>query len=271
MSGRDRRPRSTEADAAPSARETVRARRSTPTTITVAVRRSGRGQRRLVHDPARSIVSLIGPNGAGKTTFFNVLTGLYEPTDGRGLLRRRATSPDCTPHKIASLGLARTFQNIRLFGLMTAEENVMVAMHSHLKSGIFGTVLRLPRQRREEREAREAARRAARASSASAGAAERVRPQPLLRRPAPARGGPCARAQAQGAAARRADRRDEPAGVGRIRRLRPPGPRREAGLGAADRARHERGHAGVRADHRARPRARRSPRAPPTTSATTRG
>jgi branched-chain amino acid transport system ATP-binding protein len=106
--------------------------------------------------PEGSIVSLIGPNGAGKTTFFNVLTGLYTPTTGRVLFG----SKDVTglgPHKIAGLGLARTFQNIRLFGLMTAEENVMVAMHSHMKSGVFSTVFGLPRQRREEREARETA------------------------------------------------------------------------------------------------------------------
>ena len=107
--------------------------------------------------PDQGIVSLIGPNGAGKTTFFNVLTGLY-PTEAPGqvLLGGRDVT-GLAPHKIASLGLARTFQNIRLFGLMTAEENVKVAMHSHLKSGVFGTVLRLPRQRREEKEAHEAA------------------------------------------------------------------------------------------------------------------
>jgi branched-chain amino acid transport system ATP-binding protein len=106
--------------------------------------------------PPRSVVSLIGPNGAGKTTFFNILTGLYKPTSGYVELG----GVDVTgrpPHKIAQLGLARTFQNIRLFNLMTAEENVMVAMHSHLKSGIVGTVLGTPRKRREEREAREAA------------------------------------------------------------------------------------------------------------------
>jgi branched-chain amino acid transport system ATP-binding protein len=104
--------------------------------------------------PELGIVSLIGPNGAGKTTFFNILTGLYAPTSGRVELN----GVDVTgrpPHKIAHLGLARTFQNIRLFNLMTAEENVMVAMHSNLKTGIVGTVLGTPRKRREEREARE--------------------------------------------------------------------------------------------------------------------
>ena len=107
--------------------------------------------------PQRSIVSLIGPNGAGKTTFFNVLTGLYKPTSGRVTLGSRDVT-GLPPHKIASLGLARTFQNIRLFNLMTAEENVLVAMHSHMKSGIVRTVLRTPGQRREEREGREFAR-----------------------------------------------------------------------------------------------------------------
>src|SRR4051812_16572655 len=107
--------------------------------------------------PDRSIVSLIGPNGAGKTTFFNVLTGLYQPTSGRVHLGDRDVT-GLPPHTIASIGLARTFQNIRLFNLMTAEENVMVAMHSHMKSGIVRTVLRTPGQRREEREGREFAR-----------------------------------------------------------------------------------------------------------------
>jgi branched-chain amino acid transport system ATP-binding protein len=107
--------------------------------------------------PERSVVSLIGPNGAGKTTFFNVLTGLYRPTHGHVMLGERDVT-GMAPHKIASLGLARTFQNIRLFNLMTAEENVLVAMHSHMKSGIVGTVLRTPRQRREEREGRDFAR-----------------------------------------------------------------------------------------------------------------
>jgi branched-chain amino acid transport system ATP-binding protein len=106
--------------------------------------------------PNKSVVSLIGPNGAGKTTFFNVLTGLYKPSAGNIIYGDRDIT-DLPPHKIAEIGIARTFQNIRLFGLMTAQENLLVAMHSHLKSGILSTIIRTPRQRREEREAAEKA------------------------------------------------------------------------------------------------------------------
>jgi branched-chain amino acid transport system ATP-binding protein len=107
--------------------------------------------------PARSIVSIIGPNGAGKTTFFNMLTGLYKPTrghvvfDGRDITGKR-------PDVITSLGVARTFQNIRLFATMSALENVLVGQHSHMKATLFGSILRTPRVRREEREVREKAR-----------------------------------------------------------------------------------------------------------------
>ncbi len=103
--------------------------------------------------PRRSIVSLIGPNGAGKTTFFNILTGLYKPTEGR-------VSFDGTnitggrPDKIMSLGVARTFQNIRLFGTMTAIENVMVGQHSRMKGGLFGSIFRPPWVAKEEKEVR---------------------------------------------------------------------------------------------------------------------
>jgi branched-chain amino acid transport system ATP-binding protein len=107
--------------------------------------------------PPKSVVSLIGPNGAGKTTFFNVLTGLYKPSEGTVYLDGKDITP-IKPHVRAHLGLARTFQNIRLFNLMTAEENVMVAMHPHLKSGVFSTIIRTPGQRREERAARDEAR-----------------------------------------------------------------------------------------------------------------
>jgi branched-chain amino acid transport system ATP-binding protein len=107
--------------------------------------------------PERSIVSIIGPNGAGKTTFFNMLTGLYKPTSGRiTFLGRNITGK--RPDIITSLGVARTFQNIRLFATMTAVENVLVGQHPRTRAGLFGSILRTPRVRREEREAREKAR-----------------------------------------------------------------------------------------------------------------
>ncbi len=104
--------------------------------------------------PEGSIVSLIGPNGAGKTTFFNVLTGLYDPTSGHVEYNGKNITGQ-VPHKTAAGGVARTFQNIRLFGSMTAQENVMVAMHSHMKAGVLATTFRTKSQRREEQEGRE--------------------------------------------------------------------------------------------------------------------
>jgi branched-chain amino acid transport system ATP-binding protein len=107
--------------------------------------------------PEQAIVSLIGPNGAGKTTFFNMLTGVYKPTAGRIVL----SGEDVTgkpPHAITERGIGRTFQNIRLFQNMTALENTLVGMHSRLKGGIVGSVIRTPRVKREEREARKRAR-----------------------------------------------------------------------------------------------------------------
>jgi branched-chain amino acid transport system ATP-binding protein len=104
--------------------------------------------------PARSVVSLIGPNGAGKTTFFNILTGMYKPTSGT-VTFEGAPITGREPHKIAQAGIARTFQNIRLFQNMTALENVLVAMHSHLRGGVLRTVLNTRSLKREEREARD--------------------------------------------------------------------------------------------------------------------
>jgi branched-chain amino acid transport system ATP-binding protein len=107
--------------------------------------------------PARSIVSIIGPNGAGKTTLFNMMTGLYKPTAGRiSLVGRNITR--ARPDVITKLGIARTFQNIRLFGAMTAVENVVVGRHARMRAGIVGSVLRTPRVRREERDVRDRAR-----------------------------------------------------------------------------------------------------------------
>jgi ABC-type sugar transport system ATPase subunit len=99
-----------------------------------AVRRPDRRQRRHLQRAERSIVSIIGPNGAGKTTFFNMLTGFYKPTPGRSSFERRNITGS-RPDVIMKLGMARTFQNIRLFGTMTRVENVMVGQNSRMKAG----------------------------------------------------------------------------------------------------------------------------------------
>lgn len=99
--------------------------------------------------PRGKISAVIGPNGAGKTTFFNMITGIYTPDEGTIELDG-VSIVGVKPHQIVSLGIARTFQNIRLFGSMTVLENVMVGMHIHLKAGILGTLLSLPTARHEE-------------------------------------------------------------------------------------------------------------------------
>jgi branched-chain amino acid transport system ATP-binding protein len=106
--------------------------------------------------PRHGIVSIIGPNGAGKTTFFNMLTGLYKPDRGRITFQGMDITAE-RPDIITKLGVARTFQNIRLFGTMSAIENVMVGQHSRMKAGLFGSILRPPWVRREERDVREKA------------------------------------------------------------------------------------------------------------------
>ena len=102
----------------------------------------------------KAIVSLIGPNGAGKTTFFNMIAGLYTPTSG-AITFQGANITGRKPHTITRLGIARTFQNIRLFATMSALDNVLVGMHARLKSNAVDAVLRTPRFNREEKEARE--------------------------------------------------------------------------------------------------------------------
>ena len=95
------------------------------------------------------IYGLIGPNGAGKTTFFNVITGLYQPDAGSFELDGKPYSPSA-PHEVAKAGIARTFQNIRLFGEMTVLENVMVGCHVRTKQNVFGAVFRHKAARDEE-------------------------------------------------------------------------------------------------------------------------
>jgi branched-chain amino acid transport system ATP-binding protein len=97
------------------------------------------------------IYGLIGPNGAGKTTFFNVITGLYTPDSGEFILNGARYEPT-TVHQVAKAGIARTFQNIRLFGEMTAQENVMVGRHVRTHAGVFGAMFKTRSERREEAE-----------------------------------------------------------------------------------------------------------------------
>jgi branched-chain amino acid transport system ATP-binding protein len=114
-----------------------------------------------------TIQGVIGPNGAGKTTFFNIVAGIYQPTEGsilfedlsiQGGPRTLFSNGSLRPDQIAARGIARTFQNIRLFSNMTAIDNVMIGMHSKMHSGPIGAILRLPSVNREERAARARAR-----------------------------------------------------------------------------------------------------------------
>ena len=188
------------------------------------------------------IVALIGPNGAGKTTAFNCITGVYEPTNGkvefygepivesfpRGKMKKLYAGENAdryhqhivsTPDAITKRGIARTFQNIRLFKSMTVFENVLTAMHMRRTSNVFSATFRLNRE----------------------GGARAARPRALelleivgldrtqgrtgdlaaLRQAAPSRDRPRARDRAEAAAARRAGRRHEPAGDGRADRVHP--------------------------------------------------
>lgn len=100
------------------------------------------------------LVGLIGPNGAGKTTVFNLITGVYKPTEGSFYLCGERMNGKKT-HQIVQAGIARTFQNIRLFNDLTVAENLMVAMNDSVRYGLAGSILHFPRYAREERIARE--------------------------------------------------------------------------------------------------------------------
>ncbi|MCA9860218.1 MAG: ABC transporter ATP-binding protein [Thermomicrobiales bacterium] len=111
--------------------------------------------------PRGTIQGLIGPNGAGKTTLFNMIAGIYEPTEGtiefNGNVIQSAKGRTLRPDQIAGAGISRTFQNIRLFANMTALENVLIGMHPLLKSGPLGALLKLRSVTEEERNARASA------------------------------------------------------------------------------------------------------------------
>jgi branched-chain amino acid transport system ATP-binding protein len=102
------------------------------------------------------IVSVIGPNGAGKSTLFNLITGIYEPDEG-DIVYRGESIVGLRPNQIVKIGIARTFQNVKLFANMTVLENAMVGQHSRSKAGVFGAVLRPPSERREEERIRQRA------------------------------------------------------------------------------------------------------------------
>ena len=98
------------------------------------------------------VVGLIGPNGAGKTTVFNLITGNYRPDEGTVLFQEQAIG-GLSPHRIVILGIARTFQTIRLFQNMSVVENVLAGCHCRMRTGMFGSLFHTPGQRREEQDA----------------------------------------------------------------------------------------------------------------------
>ena len=108
--------------------------------------------------PESAIFSVIGPNGAGKTTFYNCITGFYTPDAGDVLFYKKSLV-GLGPDQIAHAGIARTYQNIRLFANMSALENILVGQHGHLKANFMEAILRTPRQQKEEKAALEEARR----------------------------------------------------------------------------------------------------------------
>lgn len=99
-----------------------------------------------------SITAVIGPNGAGKTTFFNMITGVYQPTSGEIKLEGKSIV-GLKPDEVAKNGISRTFQNIRLFSEMSVIENVLVGMHTHLKTNLLGILFNLPSTKKEEQNA----------------------------------------------------------------------------------------------------------------------
>lgn len=104
--------------------------------------------------PKGSIYGLIGPNGSGKTTTFNLITGIYTPTEGKILFEGKDIT-GLKPYKIVRAGIARTFQNLRIFSSLTALDNIRIARHYSMKSGVATSVLRLPSFKKEEKKVRQ--------------------------------------------------------------------------------------------------------------------
>ena len=146
-------------------------------------------------------MSLIGPNGAGKTTFFNMITGAYVPTageiefDGHAIVFQKGSKlKSLKPHEVTALGIGRTFQNIRLFGTMSALDNVRAGIHVHLTSHWWDSILRTPRMLREEQDSIDEGMRLLDLVGL-ADAPGHLGPQPAVRRPAPPRDRPRPRAR----------------------------------------------------------------------------
>ena len=208
------------------------------------------------------IHGVIGPNGAGKTTLFNLLTGFLAPTAGHDPLARAATSPARPPAEIARLGIARTFQNIRLFGQLPVLENVKAALQSQVAAGRSSArCSRRPAFLRRERDAGAAG--GGRSWSCSAWRAARPPgARTSLRRPAPAGDRPRRRREPQDPAARRAERGHEPEPRRQdLLAPDPPAARRTGDHYRPGRPRHPAGDEPVRPHPGAQLRASSSPRA----------
>ncbi len=195
------------------------------------------------------IFGIIGPNGAGKTTLFNCVTGIFPPSGGDILVNGKSIV-GWRPHRVTEAGVARTFQNIRLFPNVTALENVLVGVDARHQTSVPGALLGLPRHRREERVGREEAERLL-AYVGIAGAVGRPGPEPAVRRPAAPGDRPGDRHRPQRPVAGRAGRRHEPGGEARSHRPDPPDPRFRPD-GRPHRARHAPRHGRVRPVGRAR-------------------
>ena len=168
--------------------------------------------------PAHAVVAVIGPNGSGKSTLFNAVTGLV-PADSGTIRFAGEDIGRLRPDAVLECGIARTFQNIRLFPNLSVLENIMIGMHARLGTGAVGALLRLPRTRREEEAARERALEILALVRQPPLAARRSsRLEPVLRQPPPDRDRPRARLAAEAPAARRADGGDEPGRNPRARR-----------------------------------------------------
>ena len=208
------------------------------------------------------LYGLIGPNGAGKTTVFNMLTGVYKPTEGNIILDGKDITGK-NPELISKAGVARTFQNIRLFNEMSVLDNVKVGLHNQIQYGMWTGILRLPAYKEKEHEMNREAKKLLKIFGLE-DKADLKASQPALRRTAQAGDRPCPGHQPETAAAGRACRRYEPQRDRRVDADRAQCARPVRHRHPAHRARYELCHGHLRGDHRAglrpchRPRRRQS-------------